>query len=753
MPGATQVRTNCRFCGYLCGLIATVDAGRVTAVEPDPSRYPYDAGVQRGCRRWRVILEFLDHPERVNFPLKRVGVRGSGQWQQVSWPEAMDDIAVRLQALKDRFGPESLSTSIGGPHATYWPLHRFMNLFGSPNNMGIGQICWNPGVWINTLTYGWPIENELDPGTTGCAILWGTNLAESDNNLFWRTVQAFHQTGKPLIVVDPRKTRTATLATHWLPVRPGTDIYLALGLLHVILSERLFDSWFVEQWCHGFDRLAVHVAPYTPAAVAEVSGVQADLLVDVARLYAINFPASLISGRGIDQLGPNSAPTHQALAILRAVTGNVDVPGACHVGEMPAFIPELELELSDELPEAQRRKQLNAPYSRLQSYPGYERVRQITQAHGRRLPMRYLTSAHPNLVWRAMLTGEPYPIRALMVMGSNPLLTQADARLTYQALKSLDLLVALEYFKTPTAMLADYILPIAGGLERPLFQTHAGIGNIAYGGEQAVEPYYERQTDYFFWRELGLRLGQAQRWPWQTLQEAQTATLAPTGMTWEQFCASGLYYQPSPYYKHARIDAATGQPAGFSTPSRKVELYAALLAELGYPPLPIPQPVCTPGRGFPLRLLSGARRQPFYASAYRQVASLRQAHPQPWAEMSPATAARLGLADGDPVVVETEHGQAHFVLKLAPMCDEVVSVEYGWWYPELPACEPELGGVWISNANLLTSADIEVSDPLIGTWTYNGLPCRVLPDTGGPATGVSDPAVPVDQTLERMNER
>ena len=137
--------------------------------------------------------------------------------------------------------------------------------------------------------------------------------------------------------------------------------------------------------------------------------------------------------------------------------------------------------------------------------------------------MRYLTSAHPDLVWQAMLTGEPYPVRAMIVMGSNPLLTQAETQRIYQALKSLDLLVALEYFQTPTAMLADYILPIAGGLERPLFQTHAGTANIAYGGDQAVEPYYERQTDFYFWKELGMRLGQAERWPWETFEQSLEA--------------------------------------------------------------------------------------------------------------------------------------------------------------------------------------------------------------------------------------
>lgn len=720
-------RTNCRFCGYLCGLTATVQAGRVIAVEPDPSRYPYDAGIQKGCPRWKANLEFLDHPDRVNYPLKRVGARGSGQWQRVSWEEALADISERLRSLMDQFGPETLATSIGGPHATYWPLHRFMNLFGSPNNMGIGQICWNPGVWINTLTCGWPIENELNPELTASAILWGTNPAESDNSLFWRTILQFRREGKPLIVVDPRFTKTAAQATLWLSIRPGTDAFLALGLLHVLISENLYDHWFVKTWCHGFDWLAEHVATYTPEFVAGITGLKAELIVEAAHLYGRHAPATIVSGRGIDQLGVNSTPTHQALTILRVVTGNLDVPGASHLCEMPDFTPEVELELSGELPEAQRLKQLNRTYLRLQSYPGYEKASKLTGQFGKHLPMRYLTSAHPNLVWRAMLTGEPYPVRALVIMGNNPLLTQADTHLIYRALQSLDLLVALEYFKTPTAMLADYILPSAGGLERPLLQTNAGIANIAYGGAPAVEPYYERQTDFFFWRELGIRLGQAENWPWETFEAALEAVLSPAGLTWEKFCESGLYYQPSPYHKHEQVDPVTGLKVGFATSSRKVELYSETLASLGYDPLPVPTPPSPSHYNYPFLLITGMRKLPFYASSYHQVKTLHSIHPHPWAEMSSATCARLGLEDGSQILVETDRGQARYTLKVTPMRDEVVSVEYGWWYPEMPACEPDLGGVWVSNANVLTNADIETSDPLIGTWTYNGIPCRVLP--------------------------
>ncbi|MDT8899835.1 molybdopterin-dependent oxidoreductase [Anaeroselena agilis] len=717
------VKTNCRFCGYQCGLTATVTDGRVTAVEPDPTQYPGDAGIQRGCRRWRVAPEFLDHPQRINYPLKRVGERGSGQWQRITWDQALDEIAAKLATLKERHGPEMLATCIGGPHAVFWPLHRFMNLFGSPNNVGIGQICWNPATWVNALTYGWTIENELDPEKTACAMFWGTNPAESDNSLLWRTLVRFSQTGKPLIVVDPRRTRTAELATLWLPVRPGTDAVLALGLINVIVAERLYDETFVDRWCNGFARLAEHVARYTPAYVESVTGIKAETVVAAARLYAGNAPATLISGRGIDQIGANSFATQRGLAIMRAITGNLDTPGASHITDMPDFIPEIDLELSDRFPAEARQKRLGS--LALQSYPGYERVRRLTMRHGRRLPMRYLTSAQPNLVWRAMLTGEPYPIRSLIVMATNPLLTQADSRLIYDALKSLDLLVVLEMFPTPTTMLADYVLPSAGALERPLLETKAGTANLAYGGAKAVEPYYERRPDYDFWRGIGLRLGQENDWPWQSFEAALAASMEPTGWTWDDFCREGLYTLPPEYRKHEHIDPQTGQPAGFATASGKVELYCGLVAELGGDPLPVPQPTPATSEEYPLSLITGARFQPYFASSFRQFASLRSAHPEPWAEVSVATARRLGLEDGCRVWVETERGRASFTLRIARMGDGVVSVEYGWWYPEMAAAEPSIGGLWAANANTLTNADYETSDPMIGTATYNGLPCRV----------------------------
>jgi len=671
----------------------------------------------RGCRRFASNLEILNHPARVNYPLKRVGARGSGQWQRVTWDEALDDIAKRLEELKGLYGPETLATCIAAPRNQYWPLHRFLNLFGSPNNVGVGNICWNPGIWVHSLTYGWPIETELDPESTACVVMWGINPAASDNSLLWRTLLQYRENGGTLIVVDPRYTLTAAKASKWLPIRPGTDGALALAMINVIIEEKLYDRDFVSRWCTGFELLSERARAYHPDKMAEITGIPSRDIVETSFSFATRKPASFFSGLGIDQSGYNCTQTLRSLAILRAITGNLDERGACHLSEAPDFIPECKLELFDMLSPEQREKRLGREYFPLQSYEGYNRLTQFTRLHGKTLPARYLTSAHPHLVWQAMSTGKPYPIRALTVTSSNPLLSQPNTRLVHAALRSLDLLVVLELFMTPTASLADYVLPAAGSLEQPVLQTNAGVANVAYGGEAALSPLFERKPVFFFWRDLGRRCGQRQYWPWETMEDAMDEIFAPAGLTWKEFCQTGLYSPPQAYQKY--------KTKGFATPSGKVELYSTILKEMGYDPLPAYVPRDDNSGQYPLRLVAGVRCQPYYTSELRQVEKLRRSRPRPIAEMSAVTANALGLENGDTVWIENPAGRIQHTLRLTEMVPDMVSVEYGWWYPEQPLEEPSLGGVWQSNANVLTSAAVEACDPILGQWSYRTLSCRV----------------------------
>ena len=711
-------KSNCHQCGYLCGVEVWVGENEtIEKILPDTSRYPYDAQIMNRCRRFSTLLDHLHHPDRVNHPLKRVGKRGSGQWEQISWDEAVDDIAGRLKGLKTEHGAESLATCISAPHAIYWPMHRFLNLWGSPNNIGIGISCWNPRIWVNSLTYGWPTEDELDVDVTRCVILWGINPAESDHSLLWKTINDFKASSGKIIVIDPRRTQTARLAYYYLQIEPGTDGALAMGLLYVIIQENLYDAAFVENWCSGFEALCERVKAYSPENVSKITGVASQTIEQAARLYADSKPASIFTGLGIDMSGVNCTQTLRAISILRAVTGNLDTPGASYINEKPDFISEMEMELSRIFPQAQREKKLGKDLFLLQRYEGYERLSRETRKHGKELPARYLTSAHPHLAWEAMITGKPYPIRALVTMASNPLLCQADTHRVYEALKGLDLLVCLEHYITPTAMLADYVMPMAGSLEKTMVQTNGGVANLAYGGGAAIRPRYDRCTPYDFWRDLGRRCDQKEHWPWQTLEDALDAMFAPAGISWADVCQKGLYAPAQKYHKY--------ETDGFATPSGKVELASALLEELGHDPLPNYTPIAQDDLAFPLQLMTGVRKQPYYSSEFRQVKRLRRRYPDPIVQMAMDTAGKLGFAEGDLIWVETEQGRIRQKLSLVEMRENLVSVDYGWWFPEKGAAEPELGGLWAANANVLTSATTENCDPILGQWNFRTLRCKV----------------------------
>ena len=730
--------TNCHFCGYCCAFLATVEDGRVTDLKPDPTRYPYDERILAGCRRWRMNLDVLDSPRRVNWPLRRVGERGSGEWERVSWDEALDDIAERLDALRAEHGPGTLASMIGGPHASFWPLHRFMSLFGSPNNMGIGQICWNPRIWMDAITFGWTVEADIVFGVTNALFIWGTNPAQSDNSAFWQTIRAVGKSDEmKLVCVDPRYTQIAALADIWLPVKPATDCTLALGMLNVIISEGIYDSDFVDEWCHGFDELAEHVKPFTPDYVAEFCGLAAEDIVAAARLFAEGRTA-LVSGRGIDQVGESVAPTHRAICCLRAVTGNVDRSGSCILAEASDFTSEVEFEMSDALTPEQRALCLNEGKAPLQCFSGYELVREQTEKLGRRLPMRYLTSASPDLVLHAMETGEPYRVAALIVNATNPLLTYADTNRVFKALMGLSLIVVLDYYITPTAAIADYILPCAGAIERPIFQIHGGVANTGYGGPAAVEPYYERKTDYDIFRALGQRLGQADQWPDETLADAFASQLRPTGWDWSDYCTIGIYHIPPEPEKHL-LAGSDGCARGFATTTGQIELASELLPQLGGQRLPEqgkPMRLCSKelieageARGARhVEMLTGSRKQPYNASMYLENSRFRAAVPEPLVEMSAELGAELGLSKGDMVKLTTDRGVARFKVAFAKMRDDVINVDYGWWYPErgVPKA-PDFGGIWESNVNTLTSCAMQ--EPLIGTWAYNAIDCLIEKET------------------------
>jgi anaerobic selenocysteine-containing dehydrogenase len=282
---------------------------------------------------------------------------------------------------------------------------------------------------------------------------------------------------------------------------------------------------------------------------------------------------------------------------------------------------------------------------------------------------------------------------------------------------------------TPTAQLADYVLPPACWLERPSLWDYV-FGNYLFAAEAAlpnvVPGEYEHMVDYEIYRELAIRLGQGDYWPWQNLEEYYDARLKPMGYTHKEF-ANKVHYQP----KVQRWKKY--EETGFATPTGKVELYSTIFEKLGYDPLPryyepaetyVSDPELA--KEYPLTLITGGRFNPMYHSEWRQIDSTRRLRPYPLVQIHPDTAARVGIAEGDWVWIESPRGRIRQKATLfSGIKPDVVHAEHGWWYPELPGEEPWLHGAWESNVNVLTNDDPEVCGQISGVWPLKTVLCKV----------------------------
>jgi thiosulfate reductase/polysulfide reductase chain A len=338
----------------------------------------------------------------------------------------------------------------------------------------------------------------------------------------------------------------------------------------------------------------------------------------------------------------------------------------------------------------------------------------------------YEAFAHGPTIYRAILTGKPYPVRGMITLSSNPMVTAPNTRLVYQALKSLDLYVVADFFMTPSAQLADYVLPATTYLERPWLWAYSGIVGSERALPKTVEGRYDRRDDYDIWRGLGIQLGQGPDWPWETLEHLYDYRLNPIGLTFRQFMDQGGFLNsPKEYRRYEKT--------GFATSTGKIELYSKTLEALGYDPLPQyreppESPYSRPDmlKEYPFILITGGRHLPFYHSEHRQVLSMRKMHPDPIAQLHPDTAASLGIKDGDWIYVESPRGRILQKCQLFDGMDpRVVHVQHGWWLPEEDGAEPSLHGVWKSNCNVLTTDDPDICNPISGGWPLRTLLCKV----------------------------
>jgi anaerobic selenocysteine-containing dehydrogenase len=686
------------------------------ALRPDPS-HPTGKAI---CLKGKAAPEIVYHRSRLSHPLRRTRPKGVADpgWERITWDEALDTVAERLQAAAATGGPESVAFSSSSPStsaisdAVNW-IQRLIRAFGSPNYCNYMELCgW--GRYLAPLyTFGVSVPGVYLPDleNAGCILFWGYNPSVARLAHATATVAAVGR-GAKLIVVDPRKAGLAAKADHWLRVRPGTDAALALSLTHVMIENGWYDADFVRDWTNAgdevdgqrvWDLLASRCREFAPEVAEEITGVSAADIVAAAKTIWEARPVAFYLWSGLEQHS-GTTQTIRAIDVLYALTGSLDVPGGNVLFEaVPSNAIDGREFLSDIRPPA------------------------VGLEHRPLGPARF-----------EFITGEDFytaaldrRIKTLVSFGGNLVMAHADSVRGRDALRSLDFFVQADLFMTPSAELADIVLPVTTPFESEAlkigFEYSQEAQSLVQLRRPLVAPRGEARSDLQIVFDLATRLGLGAHFWNGDIDEAFRHQLAPSGITLEELRAhpEGVRVPlTTRYRKYA--------DTGFATPSHKVELYSATLAAHDYSPLPaFEEPLTSPrsrkdlADRYPL-VLSCAKSLFFCETQHRQVAALRKSARDPQVEMHPSTAAARGITAGDWISLDTPHGSVRARAKFNPSLDpQVVFAQHGWWQ----ACD-ELGlpgyppyGPDSANLNLVLRQT--PSDPISGSSPLRASVCDV----------------------------
>ena len=692
------VKSHCRMCHGGCGVLIYLKDGKVEKIAGDP-----DCPINHGtlCSKGIASAQLAYHPDRLTYPVRRIGPKASGKWERISWDEALDTIAERILLYKEKFGAESIVPGYGTGRENEAAIYRFSNLLGTPNVLTAGHFCYGPRIATSILTCGTNpiVDYENHPK---CIMVWGNNLVISNPDCYkGEPFSVSIDKGAKLIAVDPRLTRIAARSDVWLQLRPGTDTALALGMLNVIVNEELYDREFVKNHVHGWKPFVERVNEYPLDKVEKITWVPAEKIREAARLFATTRPAAIQWGVAIEQQ-VNCADNNRALMALMGITGNIDVSGGQMLFSPPKVRNVGQFGAHKMLPKEQAKKRL-----------GGERFRLAGN----------FAIINPKCVWDAILEEKPYPVKMLFLISSNPLMTRGNAREVYRALEKVEFMAVSDFFLTPTAELADIVLPAATWLEMDYIGDFWKRHGHILPRRKAIS-VGECRSDHEMLNDLAHRVGQGEYW-WDTFEGGLDYILEPMGITWQDFKKMDFIRGEVKYQKY--------KEKGFSTPTRKFELYSTLLEKWGYDPLPqfreAPEsPVSTPElyKDYPYILITGRRLPGFFHSENRQVPWLRELHREPVVEIHPETAGKEGIKEGDWVVIESPRGRVRQRAKFFEGMDpRIVSAEHGWWFPE----KRDPGHGWDeSNINILTDNAYESCDPAMGATHVRTLLCKIYPE-------------------------
>ena len=666
-------------CPDACGVLITVEDGRATKIQGDPS-HPVTRGFL--CGKVAKYLDRVYSPDRVLYPMRRVAEKGTGHrdgrdFVRISWDEALTEIAAKLQSVAKEFGPESvLPYSYGGSLGVlnYGSMdRRFFHQFGASQLER--AICSTAGEAGLKSVYGVKMGTEPEQFSESRYIIaWASNI-HGNNIHLWPFVEEARRRGAKLVVIDPYRTRTAALADWHLPINAGTDAALALAMMHVIINENLHDADYVSRYTLGFDQLKAKVREYSPERASQWTGISADDIRRLAREYATTRPAVIRLNYGIQRSERGGMAT-RTVAMLPCITGSWKEVGG-----------GLQMSLSGSFG-------LNKDV--------LERLDLMTTASPLGRPARVINM---NRLGKALTELSDPPVKALFVWSCNPAAVTPNHNLVVQGLRRKDLYTVVhEQFFTDTTDYADIVLPATTFFEHKDLQASYGHYYLQVSN-QAIAPLGECKSNVQLFRELARYMGYTEAYFSDSEDTMIDAALASGSPHLEGIDRARLEKEG-----HARVKMPeTTQKApflpfahgNFQTASGKAELYSEELKKQGFDPVASFEPPEESRHGsaakrFPLELLS-RKADNFLNSSFCNIPSVQAIQEVGFLEMAPADASRRGVRDGDSVRVFNDRGEVQLLARVNG------SVQPGTVASHLQWAKLSLGG---KNINALTSEKV-----------------------------------------------
>jgi len=551
--GTREIFSVCANCVNKCGIKARVVDGRLAKIDPNP-HFPKSRSML--CAKGQAGVQVLYDKDRLKHPLIRTGPRGSGQFRQATWEEALDYTAENLKQLADKYGPSGvLFSSTEGLQEHFF--RTFSEAFGSANHVRHPSLCLASGNTGFFSVFG--TVPGFDVANTRYMIFSGANRLESfitpDT---MDLVETLEKKKAKLVYLDPRYTVTASKADVWLPIKPGTDLAFYLALIHVLIAEELYDREFVQRYTVGFEEVAEAVRETTPEWAETETEIPAARIREIAREFAYYAPRAFIYKGRRTSWTTNDTEMRQAMAIANALVGSWDRPGGLYPKESIRQ-GEMELEVWPPLPDQDC------------IVPMGEKHPLANAADGAYLDFR-----------EKVLRDEPYPVRGFFVYKQNPMHSLPDRARTRAMIDKMEFVAVIEILPTDTAWLADVILPESTYLERrdPVIGFQDPHPFLAVRNP-VVDPIHDTRPNFEIMKELAGRLGFPEFFDY-TIEQMQRAQLAPFDLHPDDMVSTGVWTDR----EGRTVGRTLSEDYRFPTPSGKIELASERFRRRGYDPVP-----------------------------------------------------------------------------------------------------------------------------------------------------------------------